>query len=264
VNTPANKHIKASDTKSVSKTLEILSNYDETNPMLKTSDIASKLNMNISTASRHLNTMLDWGFLKRDDSTGYYSPGYEIISLAGIALLNNDVYRYSNPELQRLSYRYTVHSHMAVQRGVEIVHLISSSCENTMDLFIPMGHKQPMYCSAMGRAILAYLPEDNAMEILMKSKFSKLATETKIDIEDIKQELIKTRQKGYCVLINELVQNKASLAAPIFNRQRFPVAAISVSTSAHGMRNPQRERELAKAVKGAADRISGKLGYFPL
>lgn len=264
MNTSTNKRIKASDTKSVSKTLAILSNFDETTPMQKTSDIASRLNMSISTASRHLNTMLDWGFLERDDSTGYYSPGYETIALAGTALLNNDAYRYAYPELQRLSYRYVVHSHMAVQRGVEIVHLISSSCENTMDLFIPMGHRQPMYCSAMGRAILAYLAEDKAMEILKKSELNKMASETKIDIEDIKQELINTRQKGYCVLLNELSESKASLAAPIFNRQRFPVAAISVSISAQGMRHPQRERELAKAIKGAAGRISGKLGYFPL
>lgn len=264
MNTSIDKHIKSSDTKSVSKTLAILSSFDERTPIQKTSDIASKLNMSISTASRHLNTMLDWGFLERDQSTGYYSPGYETIALAGTALMNNDVYRYAYPELQRLSYRYTVHSHMAVQKDVEIVHLISSSCENTMDLFIPMGHRQPMYCSAMGRAILAYLPDDKATKILRKSELNKLASETKIDIEEIKQELISIRQKGYCVLINELAERKASLAAPIFSRQRVPVAAASVSMSASGMRHPQRERELAKAIKAAASRISGKLGYFPL
>ena len=60
---------KASDAKSVSKTLAILSTFDERTPMQRTSDIAARLGMNISTVSRHLNTLLDWGFLRRDDET---------------------------------------------------------------------------------------------------------------------------------------------------------------------------------------------------
>lgn len=77
---------KASDAKSVSKTLAILSTFDERTPMQRTSDIAARLGMNISTVSRHLNTLLDWGFLRRDDKTGCYYPGTQIISLAGAAL----------------------------------------------------------------------------------------------------------------------------------------------------------------------------------
>lgn len=101
---------KASDAKSVSKTLAILSTFDERTPMQRTSDIAARLGMNISTVSRHLNTLLDWGFLRRDDETGCYYPGTQIISLAGATLQDSDVYRYSFPELQLLSFRYGVHS----------------------------------------------------------------------------------------------------------------------------------------------------------
>ena len=108
---------KGSNAKSVSKTLEILSTFNELAPEQRTSDIANKLHMNISTVSRHLNTMLDWNFLERDDSTGYYSLGLEIVALAGAALQNNDVYRHAYPELQQLSYKYGVHSHMGVPRA---------------------------------------------------------------------------------------------------------------------------------------------------
>ena len=67
-------HQKVStNTKSVSKTLAILSSFNERTPTQRTSDIAAKLHMNISTVSRHLNTMLDWGFLMRDEETGRYS-----------------------------------------------------------------------------------------------------------------------------------------------------------------------------------------------
>ena len=80
---------------------------------------------------------------------------------------------------------------------------------------------------------------------------------------EIREELARTRQRGYCVLFEELSENKSSLAAPIFDRSREPIAAISISSSAHSLSKPQRERELAKAVVTAAGRISGKLGYYP-
>ncbi|WP_279230703.1 IclR family transcriptional regulator [Extibacter muris] len=166
---------KVSNTKSVSKTLAILSTFDETAPMQRTSDIAMKLDMNVSTVSRHLNTMLDWGFLERDDFTGFYYPGLEIVALAGAALQNNDVFRHAFPELQRLSYKYDVHGHMGIPRKTEVAHLISSSSERTMELFIPMGHRQPMYCSAMGRVLLAYMAPAKAEDILKNSNLQKRA-----------------------------------------------------------------------------------------
>lgn len=254
---------KKCDNKSVSKTLAILSTFDEKSPMQRTSDIARKLDMNVSTASRHLNTLLDCGFLKRNDETGYYYPGTEIIVMAGAALQNNEVYRYSFPELQLLSFRYGVHSHMSMPQDIDIIHMISSCCEHTMDLFVPMGHMQPMYCSAMGRCFLAYMPRARARDILKRSHMEKRTPETKVDIEEICLELERIRRQGYCLISNELTYGKASLAAPVFDRSQNAIAAISVSTSANALKQPQREAELRKAVKNTAGRISGRLGYFP-
>lgn len=254
---------KSSSAKSVSKTLAILATFDEMSPRQRTSDIAEKLHMNISTVSRHLNTLLDWGFLSRDESTGFYYAGLQIIALAGASLQNNDIYRHAFPELQQLSYKYGVQSHMAVPREGKIIHLINLSCENTMELLMPMGHSQPMYCSAMGRALLAFMPAGKTQEILKKSELVKFTPDTKVDLKEINAELAHTRRKGYCVLIGELLANKGSLAAPIFDQKRNPVAVISVSASARSISIPERERELAKAVMSTASRISGKLGYFP-
>ena len=185
------------------------------------------------------------------------------MALAGAALQNSSIYRFAYPELQRLSYKYGVHSHMSVPRGVEVVHLISICCENTMELLIPMGHCHPMYCSAMGRAIMAYQSSGEVQRILRDSELRKYTPETKVDIQEIQQELVRTRQKGYCIIFDELSENIGSLAVPIFDRNRNPVAAISISASAHSLSQPQRERELAKAVTTAAGKISGKLGYYP-
>lgn len=126
-----------------------------------------------------------------------------------------------------------------------------------------MGNKQPMYCSAMGRAMLAFMPLAKAQDILKNSVLEKRTVDTKVDPAEIIRELEKIRKARYCILINELYENKASLAAPIFDRYGNPIAAISVSTSKSSLSQPQRERELAKVIKVASGRISNQLGYYP-
>ncbi|MCR5273254.1 MAG: IclR family transcriptional regulator [Lachnospiraceae bacterium] len=248
---------------SVTKTLSILSAFTETTPMLRTTDIAAMLGMNISTVSRHLNTLLDCGFLERDDDTGFYYPGLQIVSLAGITLQSNDIYRHAFPELQQLSYANKLYSHMSVPENTEIVHLICCCCKSSNEQLIPMGHRHPMYCSAMGRAMLAYMPSDKVSNILKNSNLDKMTADTKTEISEIEKELEKTKRLGYCSLQNELSNGAASIAAPVFNRKREPVAAISVSTSLWRFNLPGSEDELAKSVMTAANKISGKLGYFP-
>ena len=98
--------------------------------------------------------------------------------------------------------------------------------------------------------MLAYMSQAEVQKVLRASELQKLTPETKIDLREINQELIHTRQKGYCILFDELAESKSSLAAPI-------------SASAQSLSQPQRERELAKAVMTAAGKISGKLGYYP-
>lgn len=250
--------------KSISKTLSILSTFTETNPMQRTSDIANKLKMNISTVSRHLNTLYDCGYLEREEQTGYYYPGLKIVALAGATLHNRAEYRYSYPQLVKISNKYQVHSHMGVLDGNDVVHLISSSCESTKDLFIPMGHRNPLYCSAMGRAILAYLPAKQSDDLLKTSQMIEYTPETCTDIEAIKIELKEVKGQGYAVVKDELAWGKASLASPIFNRNREVIGAISVSLSVEQLEIDGREFELARVVKYMAGKISGQLGYYPV
>lgn len=251
------------NTKSINKTLAILSTFSDSSPQQRTTDIAAKLNLSISTVSRHLGTLLDWGFLERDDLTGYYRPGTRIIALAGVTLQNNDVYRHAFPELRELTRALNVHCHMSVPQGTTIIHLISLGCANAQELVLPMGHIHPMYCSAMGRAIMAYMPPAKVQEILRKTDFIKRTEETKTDIGEIMMELNKVRKQGYCLVINELNEGKASIAAPIFDQNANPIASISASASAHRLSQPENEEQIAAAIKTASSKISGMLGYYP-
>jgi DNA-binding IclR family transcriptional regulator len=251
------------NTKSIDKTLAILCTFNEAAPRQRTTDIAAKLNMSVSTVSRHLGTLLDWGFLERDDATGYYQPGDKIISLAGVSLQNNRVYRHALPELHELTRTFNVHGHMSVPRGTSIIHLISLGGENAQEWLLPLGYAQPMYCSAMGRAMLAYMPAAKAQEILRKSDLVKRTEETKINMDEIMNEMKKGRKKGYFMIVNELNHGRASIGVPIFDQNANPIAAISLSASESRLSKPEDEAKISSALKTAGTRISAMLGYYP-
>jgi DNA-binding IclR family transcriptional regulator len=252
-----------SGNKSVSKTLAILSLFSEGERMLRTSEIAERLQMNISTVSRHLNTLLDGGFLQRDDATGYYYPGMEIITLAGVALKNKSIYRHAYPELQQLSFNMKVLSHLGIPDGLDVVHLVCCCCEDKTELLFPLGHRQPLYCSAMGRAMLAFLPEEEALRILKASDLQKYTPETQTDLRGLMETLKIIRKKGYCANNNQLHMGRGSIAAPVFDWTRRPVGAISISTQSHRLLAQVDEERFARTVTLVAGKISGKLGYYP-
>lgn len=250
-----------SNTSSISKAFSILSTFNEYAPEQRTSDIAKKLGLNISTVSRHLNTMLDWNLVERDNITGFYRPGSAIIALAGLTLQNNNLYRHGASEIQYLAHEYNIHSHMGMPQGTDVIHLVNSCSKSTMELLIPIGYRHPMYCSAMGRAIMSHLPDDRVQQILKHSELVHYTPETKITPQQIMQELAISKQRGYCLMLNELIPNKGSLAIPIFDRHREPIGAISVSGGTTQLLS--REAELARSLSSVARRISGRLGYFP-
>ena len=249
-------------TRSISKTLAILASFTDETPQQRTTDIAAKLGLSVSTVSRHLGALQDWGFLIRDDMTGYYRPGSRVITLAGIALQNNPVYRHAFAELQELTSTLNAHGHMAVPQGTSILHLISLDSVTSQEL-IPMGYLQPMYCSAIGRAMLAFMPQAKIQEILRKTNLVKRTEVTKTDVNEILEELEKVRRRGYCLLVDELNEGRSSLAVPVFGAQGMPVAGVSVSTTTSRLSDPSVEEKFSQAVRKSGKKISGALGYYP-
>ena len=73
-----------------------------------------------------------------------------------------------------------------------------------MELLIPMGHCHPMYCSAMGRAIMAYQSSGEVQRVLRDSDLKKFTPETKVELQEIQQELARTRQRRSCMIFDEL------------------------------------------------------------
>ncbi|MBK7896267.1 MAG: IclR family transcriptional regulator [Anaerolineaceae bacterium] len=130
-------------------------------------------------------------------------------------------------------------------------HLVGSSQS--------LGTRWPMVATSTGVAMLAHLPEGFVAAVLAKPLVS-LTPKTVTDTAVLRQELAKTRQRGYSFLQEWLEEGLIVVGAPLFNHDGQVVAAISLGGPA--IRFPAtREPEMGQLVKQTAQRISAKLGW---
>ena len=256
-------NVSGHNTQSVQRALMILNTFTEHCATQRVSDIARNLNLTPSTVSRHLSTLLDAGLVERDAENGCYRLGVQILTLSGVLLHSNELYRHAYPELQKLSIKTGLHCFLGIPDHQEVIHLASVGEEDSAELFTPVGYRHPLFCSAMGKAILSFMEEREQDIILSKSMLVKYTPYTTTDVFKLKKSFEQIRLRGYVTILEELTIGKASLAVPIFNHKRHPIGAISVSGSVDRVNLRENEKKLAKTVMDVAGKISGKMGYFP-
>lgn len=123
-----------------------------------------------------------------------------------------------------------------------------------------IGTRRPVYCSAIGKALVAFLPEPELTELLTSLTFERRTSQTITNVDRFRRELVRVRELGYAVDNEEFEEGLRCLAAPIFNHRGRVIATIGISGPTHRL-NSETMPALAEAVKDAAAAISRELGY---
>ena len=152
-------------------------------------------------------------------------------------------------------------SHLVVREGSEIVYIDKVEANNTIMMASTIGKRSPMYCTSVGKAILAHLPEKKVKEIWDNSKIVKYTDYTITDFEELKTELEDIRQKGYAVDNEENEIGVRCIGVPIFNRHGKVEAAISISGPAIRVTESKISNFSIK-VMNTASLISRELGFI--
>lgn len=249
-------------TKTLVKTLEILKSFDDYNTHQKASEIARKLNLNISTVLRHLSDLVNYGFLEQDQETTCYYLGPTVINLAGVALNSHSLYSIAYSEVLKLSRKLDVHVNMSILKEDQIIYLFEVPTENSFDLLMPIGYKRPAATAAMGRVLLAGLKPQTAYYIVSKTKVNKLTPYSLTSVKEIMLKIDSARDNGYSVLTDEIKVGISSISAPVRNRSGEVVAAVATSIETSRLTN-EFKKEIIDQLLITVSSISAKLGYFP-
>lgn len=252
---------------SLERGLAVLGCFTAERPMLGITDIANQLGLNKSTTHRYATTLVALGYLEQSSSSPKYRLGLRVIDLGMSALNSLGLRDHAHPELEELCQRsgYTVN--LAVLEGTEIryidrVRSLRREQQTKIDLDLHPGAKLPAYCTAMGKVLLAHLPEEELRErIAGMATLSKRAPHTITSKSALSKELTQVREESFAVNNEELTPGLVAIARPVRNEAREVVAAVNMAAHTSTISLEQLVDALDPQLITTADRISARLGF---
>src|SRR5438105_3087099 len=241
--------------------LKILSAFSPERPSMTVSELAVAVALPQSTVFRLVTTLEHLGYLVRDPETKRYRHSARMITLGLTALDSLDLRERALPYMQALSERTHETVKLAILDGVEIVFLASVVVREKLSMPTPAGHRLPAYCTALGKALLAFQPPEQWDALLAMIDFQPRTPRTITDPARFKAELLRTRERGYALGNQEMIAGESSIAAPLRDRQGLAVAAVNVSTLRFDLKKTSPTDRLIQQTVDCAMQISQELGH---
>ena len=238
--------------------LELLGAGDES---LGISELARRSELPVGTVHRLLATLNQLGYVEQDVETRKYALGIRFLHLRGAVAKRLKLGEQAMPIMKALMRRVNETVHLAVLSEGEIVYIDRIEGFQTQNMYTQIGKRGPVHCTALGKALLAYLPEAAVDQVIATRGLTSYTSRTLTTAAALKQDLSLIRQRGYAIDDLESDLSVRCLAAPIRDYGGRVVAALSISGPAAHIR-PERDAELVKEVSWAAHQISAGLGYL--
>ena len=253
------KESKSAPVGVVTKVLRILETLQGSGTGLQLKEIAQMTGINKSTAYRFLAHLENEGYLSRED-TGAYIVGPKLVRLGSGMAYHATLRSVSRAVMQRLWTTTTETVNLAVISGMDILYLEVLESSHPFRLASQVGSRRPLYCTALGKAMMAFLNEREREAVMSSLHLEKLGPRTITSITRLKRELVKVRTQAFAVDDEEAGAGSRCVAAPIFDQSGNVAAAISVSGPTTRI-DRTKMLQVAKAVRDGARVISHNLGF---
>lgn len=244
---------------SLEKGISVLRAFAGVDGPMRLIDIVAATNLERSAAQRLVYTLEEMGLLIQDQRTKLYALSPRVLEFC-FAYLRND-------RLASAALPYLLEANKACEEAVtlvepydtEVYYVTRVPSRHPIAMDVVPGAWFPAWCIAAGRAILAFLPEGQARDIVERSKLVRYTPNTLAGKAQVMEALKKTRQDGFATSKEEYGYGDISIAAPVFDAADNVIAAVSISGPTDRWALAQATRELAPLAKAAAGRISESL-----
>jgi len=243
----------------VLKTIQILDSL-VTSPNQGVSDIARNLGMPKSSVFGILETLTSTDVLERNAENGKFHLGAKLIEWGNRAQVDLDICRIARPFLQGLNARFDETVHLTVLDRDEVLYLDCVESRRRLRTYSVIGVRAPLYCTSVGKAILAYQDDDEIRRIARIKGMAPFTVHTITDVDALLAEVAVIRRQGYAVDNMEHEDHLRCIGAPIWNAEGKVGASLSLSGPAE-RNTPQRIEEMAPFVVEACLEISRRLGW---
>lgn len=249
----------ANGVQSVLRALRLIDTLGESRGEVGLADLSGRVKLHVSTVHRLLTTLVQHGYCRQNPETGRYALGAKLFHLAESYLGQMDLRQVARPHLERLCRETGETANLVVLDGREALYLDKAESPQNLRIFSRIGHRAPLYCTAVGKVLLAARTPPEASDLLGPGPLEPMTRRTITALPQLQQELAKVRAQGYALDLEECEEGARCVAAPIRVAAGEVVAAVGVSGPSIRMR-PKRVRELTPLLVRTAAMISQQLG----
>jgi DNA-binding IclR family transcriptional regulator len=244
---------------SVDRAVALLKAFTVDEPEIGVTELARRLRLHKSTVSRLLAALQRGGLVQQDGQSGKYRLGFHLVELAGRVLTQIDLRQIAQPHIQELALASQETVNLGVLYGDEVVNIDQIISPRPIKHMGWIGRRNPLHCTAGGRAVLAHLPPTE-IDRLVAQPLARMTWRTCVDPVELRQELERIRARGYSISEEEFEEGLSAVAAPIRDFSGRVVAVVSISGPAFRL-SAAKVIAYGGIVREGATKISRELGY---
>jgi IclR family pca regulon transcriptional regulator len=245
---------------SLDRGLAIIRAFSAERPSLSVSEIARYVGLTRAAVRRFLLTLMELGYVTVKNNRYELTPRVLEIGFSFLSSLSfPDI---ALPRLERLVADTGEASEGSILDRGDIVYVVRVPGPALMTISVNIGARRPAYATAMGRVLLAGLPQDELDDYLAKNDLVPILPLTITDPTAFRAELTKVHDQGYALVNQELEDGLVAVAVPIHDRMGRVRAAINLSTHI-GRKSVDDMRSLVPVIQQAAADIELGLRHSP-
>lgn len=238
--------------------MEVLADNGEMGLM----ELSAMLGLHKSTVHRLLMSLIYMGYAKQNETTQKYMLSYKVVNMASKVLDRTDVLQVAKPYMERLSDLSGEAVHLVQREENNILYIYKIEAKvGTIRMVSHVGMVHPMYCSGVGKAIMATLSEDEVKQIWNESIIEKKTDKTITDYTKMQEVLEEVRENGYALDDEENEKGVRCIAACLYGHQKEVKYAFSISGPTSRM-TKERVKELSVDMLKVQEELSRELGYY--
>src|SRR5271168_656267 len=239
--------------------LRLLQIFSEAPHGLTAKQVAGRSRLPVSTVHRFLANLEGAGFLNCSGD-GVYHLGIACFAIGQAALAQLDIRRVSQPYLQELNQQTRETIHLTVRFGLSAVYVEKLDSPEPLRIHSRIGAAIPLYCTAVGKVLLAYLPEQEQAGVLDRMEMHRFTANTAGSPQELQTQLQLVRKNGYACDLEEHEAHIRCVAAPIWDHTGAVNSSLSITGPAVRM-GVARLRQLGPLTREVGLQISKDLGY---
>lgn len=245
---------------SVNRALQILSILQQESAGLGVTEISHRLDVSKSTAHRLLSSLKMQGFVQQDEASEYYRLGLKLLELGESVAEDLDIRQVASSPIHALAEQTGETVHIGVQDHEEVVYIDKVEKYATIRMYSAIGKRAPLYCTGIGKLLLAYETEEKIREMYAKTDLKAYTSHTITDMDELVDHVKTIREQKFSVDWEEHEEGVRCVAAPIYNHKGEVVAAVSVAGASNRM-TEEKLGQCKQEVRHSALEISRRLGY---